>query len=110
MKLKDVVASVDISLVSDRPVLVVVKKMSNDRKLLYQLILAIDKGSIDEKLARRRIGPVHQARWLTLASRILRIYISVPDHLGAVVMEMLERLSVFIIQVYFKVNIAVCPL
>ena len=64
----------------------VVKKMSNDKKLLYLLILAINKGSIDEKLAGRRIGPVHQARWLTLASRrrILRIYISVPDHLGAV--------------------------
>jgi hypothetical protein len=78
--------------------------MSNDRQLLYQLILAIDSGSIDEKLAHRRIGTVHQARWLTLASRILRLYISVPDHLGAIVMEKLERLSIFIVQIYFKVS------
>ena len=76
--------------------------MSRDRKLLYKLILGIEKGDISA-VASSRIGQVHQARWLTLASRVLRLYCSAPDNFSVYLNEILERLSTFIIQVYFKV-------
>ena len=78
--------------------------MSRDRKLLYNLVLAATEGEVSPKLAKARIGPINQARWLTLASRIVRLYMSVPNHLGAYVMTVLEQLVNFIINVYFKVR------
>ena len=81
----------------------VVKKMSRDRQLLYKLIVGISKGDISE-VKECTIGPVHQARWLTLASRILRLYCSPPDNLGAYWESVLERLATFIVKVYFKVR------
>ena len=77
--------------------------MSRDRKLLYQLVIGIENGNIS-KVAKSRIGKAHQARWLTLASRILRLHCSVPQHLGEYQMIVLERLSIFISKVYFKVR------
>ncbi|XP_063693346.1 uncharacterized protein LOC134825134 [Bolinopsis microptera] len=80
--------------------------MSTDRRLLYKLILGISKGDISG-VKDSTIGPVNQARWLTLASRILRLYCSPPDNLGTYVEIILERLSIFIIKVYFKMYSAV---
>ena len=81
----------------------VVKKMSTDRRLLYKLILGISKGNISS-VEDSTIGPVNQARWLTLASRVLRLYCSPPDNLGTYGETVLERLSIFIVKVYFKVS------
>ena len=77
--------------------------MSRDRQLLYKLILGISKGDITD-VQHCTIGAVHQARWLTLASRILRAYCSPPDNFGAYLETVLERLSIFIVKVYFKVG------
>lgn len=80
------------------------KNLSHDRKVLYNLVIAACEGKIDEKQAKARIGKVHQARWLTLASRVVRLWMSVPSHLGSYVCEVLDRLVNFIIHVYFKVG------
>ena len=77
--------------------------MSRDRQILYLLIIGINDGDIS-KVARKTIGKAHQARWITLAARILRLYCSVPTKLGAYMLEVLERLATFIIKVYFKVR------
>jgi hypothetical protein len=77
--------------------------MSRDRQILYQLIIGIEKGDVSS-VAKKTIGKAHQARWITLSSRILRVYCSVPSHLGAYKLEVLERLSTFIVKVYFKVR------
>ena len=76
--------------------------MSRDRQLLYKLIVGVSKGDISD-VKNSTIGPVHQARWLTLASRIMRLYCSQPDNLGAYWESVLERLAIFIVKVYFKV-------
>ena len=78
--------------------------MSRDRQILYRLIIGIEDGDISN-VAKRTIGKAYQARWITLSSRILRVYCSVPDNLGAYMLEVLERLSIFIIKVYFKVSL-----
>ena len=78
--------------------------MSRDRKMLYKLVLSATEGKVPAELAKARIGPIHQARWLTLASRIIRLYLSVPKHLGAYIMTVLEQLVNFIVNVYFKVR------
>lgn len=82
------------------------KGLSTDRKLLYELIVGLETGDIS-KVASRTIGAVHQARWLTFSARIVRLYCSVPEELGVYVMENLERLVIFIVKVYFKVDIIV---
>ena len=46
------------------------------------------------------IGGVSLARWLTMASRIVRLYMSVPDEPYA---PNLYRLVYYIVHVYFKV-------
>ena len=84
------------------PNLQVFDNLSNDRQLLYLLIIGVEKGDISN-VKDRAIGRAHQARWLTLSSRLIRIYCSVPSYVGAYEMEKLERMAMFIIRIYFKV-------
>lgn len=50
--------------------------LTNDQKHLYELANAISRGYCSQELASRKIGATHEARWVTKASRILRIYMS----------------------------------
>jgi hypothetical protein len=50
--------------------------LSNDQKNLLDLCFAIKSGTVDESLARRKLGPLCHSRWLTLAVRVLRLYVS----------------------------------
>ena len=56
----------------------VLDKMSADQAYLYRIIRAIINGSkhftIDKGLLTASPGKLHNARWLTLANRILRLY------------------------------------
>lgn len=47
---------------------------TNDQKYLWNIALMIDKGEIDEDLCSLCPGPIHNARWMTTVSRILRLY------------------------------------
>lgn len=51
-------------------------KISTDQSLLLELCQAISKGRIPPTLAKRKIGPICKARWVTIAIRILRLYVS----------------------------------
>ena len=69
--------------------------MSTDQNLLYQSCKAIINGSCPPALAKRTIGPVSHARWLTLAVNFL--YMSMPVSSPAV-----TRMATFVITVYAK--------
>ena len=79
-------------------------KMSRDKKLVYLLCIGIEEGDIS-KVYKWKIGHMHQARWLTFAARLLRLYCSLPDEFGAYVVTILERMANFIINVYYKVRL-----
>lgn len=71
------------------------EKLRGDQKYLYRMVRAINDGVCDEKLAGYKPGPVSTARWLTTASRILRLYISKKDPSQA-----LRKLVEFIVNSY----------
>lgn len=71
------------------------KHFRGDQKYLYRMALAIHTGVYDDKLASKKPGPVSTARWLTTASRILRLYVSKQNPSQA-----LQKLVQFIVQVY----------
>jgi len=50
--------------------------LSNDQAYLYDILLAVKNGHVSPSLAGRSPGAMHHARWLTTASRILRLYVS----------------------------------
>ena len=70
---KDVVAFTAMAgLVEEMPE-ETVKQLSADQELLYRLARAVQCGSVPDAVARRKIGELNHARWLTLGSRILRL-------------------------------------
>lgn len=47
-----------------------------DQRYLYRMVVAINNGTCDESLGQDKPGCVSMARWLTTASRILRLYVT----------------------------------
>ena len=78
----------------------VIKELITDYQYLYEISLAIQIGPdvVDKKSLSRNPGKLRQARWNTLANRILRLYISSshPSH-------ELRRLVYFILNQYVPV-------
>ena len=86
--------------------------MSNDSVMMYKYCVAIDTGKpylfrankID-RFVNNKIGPCSTARWITLGTRILRLYMaSGSQSYNAHIKEILERLASFIVHVYYKVK------
>ena len=73
--------------------------MCPDQAYLYRIMLAVINGSghfkEDKNLANASPGKFHNARWITLANRILRLYCSLKEH-----DKELERIVLFLIDVY----------
>ena len=77
----------------------IVNDLSSDQKFLYQITKAVRSGSAPQKLYGTKIGLMDHSRWVTLANRILRLYIS--DHsLTGLAMKNLETLVTFIVVHY----------
>ena len=63
----------------------VISQMSCDQAYLYRIVQTIVNGSkqfgedMDKGLATACPGKLHNARWLTLANRVLRLYCSEPE-------------------------------
>lgn len=70
-------------------------ELSNDKQYLYDMAVAVSTGVCPESLANRKAGPIHHARWLTKASRILRKYVSTEKP-----SKDLKELAKYIIKVY----------
>ena len=51
-----------------------IKNLSYDQRYLYEVSHAIQNGSFPPSLVKRNPGTVHQARWVTSANNILRLY------------------------------------
>lgn len=73
-------------------------EVSTDQQYLYDICHAISAGICSPDLAARRPGPVVHSRWLTTASRILRLYVGTDDP-----SENLKILVTFIMKVYAPV-------
>lgn len=67
----------------------------SDQQYLFRMVVAINNGSCDDRLASQSPGPVSTARWLTTASRLLRLYVS-KSHPT----ESLRDLVTFVVKVY----------
>ncbi|XP_065653685.1 uncharacterized protein LOC136080671 [Hydra vulgaris] len=73
----------------------VVNDLSHYQRLLFEYCLGISKGFVNPIFCRRKIGPLNNARWLTLAIRIMALY----TRTEAPSLEHV-RLVNFIVQVY----------
>ena len=74
----------------------VVDDLSSDQHYAYRICMAVMIGSVDEDLQYLEVGPIVHSRWLTLASRILRLYVSKCNP-----SENLQSCARFCINVYF---------
>lgn len=70
-------------------------KLRSDQRYLFEIVQAIHMGNVTDALAARKPGKVHKARWITMASRILRLYVtkSKPD-------KELQMFAEYIMKVY----------
>ena len=71
--------------------------IGSDQKYLRDIIIAIDAGIVNNKLANRSPGKLGYARWLTTANRILRVYVSSQNTTQA-----LNQIVNFIISIYAR--------
>lgn len=80
----------------------IASNFSTDQKYLLQICHAVATGQCPQDLADKKPGKLHNARWLTKASRILRLYIatSKPN-------VKLKSLVEFIMEVYAPVWFAI---
>lgn len=69
--------------------------LSTDQQYLYDMCQTIVSGVCCSRLAKRDPGKIVHSRWLTLANRVLRLYIST-----SIPSESLQTLATFIIKVY----------
>ena len=53
-----------------------IKDLSRDQRYLYEIVKSIRSGTLSDIAKKHKIGPVNHSRWLTLASRICRLYVS----------------------------------
>ena len=77
--------------------LLFMQTMSTDQNLLYRTCRALIDGVCESSLARRKIGKISFARWLTLAIRINMCYISTRKPSTGLVI-----LTKFVVTIYAK--------
>lgn len=71
------------------------KKLSTDVQYLYRLAKAVSDGFCPEDLANMKPGQIVHSRWLTKASRLLRLYVATNSP-----SENLKALAIYIMKVY----------
>ena len=80
----------------------VVGNFNSDQKYLYKISRVIITGNIPDNFVVYKIADLNVARWTTLTSRILRLYIS-KKMLDPASYEILKTLVRFIIEVYIPI-------
>lgn len=79
----------------DMPVLKDTSGLSTDQKYLYDMVHSVQAGVVSNILANKKPGELNHARFLTLASRVLRYYVTVEKP-----SQLLRHLAEFVIKVY----------
>ena len=69
--------------------------LNTDQKYLFKMVYAVASGFCSPELAALAPGHIHHARWLTLACRCLRLYVSTSEPSN----ELLQIVT-FIVRVY----------
>lgn len=72
--------------------------LSTDQKYLYEITVAISSNNLSADLANRNSGKITHSRWLTIANRILRLYVS-----SVKPSKNLRTLTQFVVKVYAPV-------
>ena len=72
--------------------------LSTDQRYLYDMCCSIKTGKCDDDLANKKPGPVNHSRWLTTATRILRLYVATEKP-----SKKLMTLSSYVVKVYVPV-------
>ena len=58
--------------------------------------------SVPKNILNRKIGPLNHSRWLTLAARLIRLYISMnKDDEG---FAAVKRLAMYCVKIYFPIH------
>ena len=78
----------------------IIDDLSTDQQYGYRIILAIGTGSVSKDLFLLAIGNVSLARWLTIANRFLKMWVSLHNFKGKN-LKNLETIVEFIIKVYY---------
>lgn len=73
--------------------------LSKDQSYLFDIVNAVKTGYVSSSVATRKLGRVHNARFLNLASILLRLYISTKRP-----SEALKSLASFIVKVRYNLN------
>jgi len=80
----------------------VLQDLSTDQRYLYDMSQAVSSGICDEALLHRSPGKLVMSRWLTLANRILRLYVATKEPSNC-----LSTITEFVLKVYAPVWFAV---
>ena len=75
------------------------KDLSDDQALLYDFTTAIRTGNVSPGLHSKKLGPMDHSRWLTLALRMCRLYIS-QNNLSGKDLRNLNLIVTFIVSHY----------
>ena len=76
----------------------VLHDLSTDQRYLYDMCRYVTSGTCDEALLHRLPGKLVMSRWLTLANRVLRLYVSTKEPSSC-----LSTITEFILKVYAPV-------
>lgn len=73
-----------------------IRSLENDHLYLYKIYLAVATGTCDADLVNRKPGPMRDDEWLTIAYRIMRLYIGTakPSHKLRIIATFLMNLYI----------------
>ena len=78
----------------------IVKSMSTDASMSYQLVKAIAEGKLPASLAGMKVAALNHARWLTTGMSLLVLWTTDHGFTGEI-MRRFELIVKFLVQVYF---------
>ena len=84
-----------------------VKELSKDQGYLYAMVISIKKGKIEDQLFRAALPTVHHARFINLASSILRFYVTEPspsDELIDLVSFVMKVIFTLVNEIHFQMS------
>ena len=94
---------VDFKAVSATKITIDESDLSWDQKYLLSMFNSIRNGSVPTHLALQKPGPINHSRWLTTASRILRLYVATSQP-SSVLTDLVQYIMNVYIPVWFSVK------